>query len=71
MPKFHGESDEADWWASRAGRQYVKRKSTEARSAGINPGGSAMIAKLNKQPRQDIARAPTPPHARASATGRS
>jgi hypothetical protein len=30
MPKFKNESEEADWWASPAGRAYVKRKSAEA-----------------------------------------
>jgi hypothetical protein len=27
MPKFRDESEEADWWASAAGRAYVKDKS--------------------------------------------
>jgi hypothetical protein len=27
LPKFKSETEEADWWASRAGREYVKRKS--------------------------------------------
>ena len=66
MPKFHGESDEADWWASRAGREYVKRKSAAAKAAGIKVGGSALVAKLNQKssvqialrlPQDDIARA--------------
>jgi hypothetical protein len=34
MPKFKSESEEADWWASRAGRDYVKQKSAEAQSKG-------------------------------------
>jgi hypothetical protein len=27
IPVFKSESDEADWWASRAGREFVKQKS--------------------------------------------
>ena len=33
IPKFRSESEEADWWASPAGRAYVKQKS--AMSKGI------------------------------------
>ena len=49
MPKFKNESDEADWWQSSAGREYVKRKSAEARSKGVKFGGSALLAKLGKK----------------------
>lgn len=55
MPNFQGESDEADWWASRAGREYLKRKSTAARSAGIKAAGSELVAKLNKNSSVQIA----------------
>jgi hypothetical protein len=27
MPRFLNEAEEADWWASRQGREYVKQKS--------------------------------------------
>jgi hypothetical protein len=27
MPKFVDEAEEADWWASRSGREFVKQKS--------------------------------------------
>jgi len=27
MPRFKTENEEADWWASKAGRAYVKQKS--------------------------------------------
>ncbi|MGA2196547.1 MAG: CopG family antitoxin [Bryobacteraceae bacterium] len=66
MPKFKNESEEADWWASPAGRNYVKRKSAEAQSKGIKVAGSSLIAKLNRKssvqiairlPEADIARA--------------
>jgi len=47
IPKFKNESDEADWWASPAGRDYVQRKSKEARAKGIKFAGSALVAALN------------------------
>jgi len=34
MPKFRSESEEADWWASPAGRSYVNRKSAEGKAKG-------------------------------------
>ena len=55
MPKFKTESQEADWWASRAGRAYVKQKSAEARSKGINVAGSSLIARLNPKRSVQIA----------------
>src|SRR5580693_4437427 len=48
MPKFRSESAEADWWASRAGRNYVRRKSAEAKSQGLVIKGSRLVAALNK-----------------------
>jgi hypothetical protein len=48
-PRFKGESAEADWWASPAGRAYVKRKSAEARSTGAKAGGSSLVAQLNEK----------------------
>jgi hypothetical protein len=33
--KFRNESEEADWWASRAGRAYVDQKSADNQSHGI------------------------------------
>jgi len=55
MPKFKSESEEADWWASRAGRDYVKQKSAEAQSKGIKARGSSLVAKLNKKSSVQIA----------------
>ena len=49
VPRFKSESEEADWWASRVGRAYVKRKSAEARSKGAKAGGSSLVAQLNKK----------------------
>ncbi len=55
IPKFKGESEEADWWASTVGRAYVKGKSAEARSKGVKIEGSALVAKLNKKETVQIA----------------
>jgi len=45
MPKFGSENEEADWWASREGREFVKRKSanTDKRNKG-----SALVNRLKK-----------------------
>jgi predicted DNA binding CopG/RHH family protein len=48
MPNFKSESEEADWWASRAGRAYLKQKSAEAQLAGNNAPGSSLVAKINR-----------------------
>ena len=55
MPKFKSESEEADWWASQAGRAYVKQKSAEAQSKGSKARGSSQVAKLNKKRSMQIA----------------
>ncbi len=55
MPKFKSESAEADWWASPAGRAYLKQKSSEARAAGVRPAGSGLVASLNKKRSVQIA----------------
>lgn len=64
MPKFRGESEEADWWASPAGRAYVKQKSAQAKKATSK--GSSLVASLNQRssvqialrlPEDDLARA--------------
>ena len=53
MPKFRSESEEADWWASPAGRAYVKQKSSP--SKGMKARGSSLVAKLNKKRSRQIA----------------
>ena len=59
MPAFKSESEEADWWASPAGRAYVKQRSAEARSRGIAARGSNLVAKLgNKRTTQIAIRLP-------------
>ena len=55
MPKFKTESQEADWWASQAGRDYVKQKSAEAQSKGTKVRGSSLVAKLNQKSSVQIA----------------
>jgi hypothetical protein len=55
LPVFHSESEEADWWASPAGREYVKQKSAQTRAAGIKIGGSRLVEKLNKKGSVQIA----------------
>jgi hypothetical protein len=55
MPKFKSEGEEADWWASRAGRSYLKQKSAAARSRGTTARGSNLVAKLSEQRSTQIA----------------
>ncbi|MCX5771335.1 MAG: CopG family antitoxin [Candidatus Hydrogenedentes bacterium] len=55
VPKFKNESEEANWWASRAGRAYVKQKSAEAKSRGIETKGSNLVRKLNEKSSVQIA----------------
>ena len=55
LPTFRTESDEADWWASPAGRGYVKRKSAEAKSSGTAIKGSGLVGKMNKKSSVQIA----------------
>jgi hypothetical protein len=49
MPKFETESQEADWWAGRVGRDYLKQKAAEAQSKGTKVRGSSLVAKLNQK----------------------
>jgi predicted DNA binding CopG/RHH family protein len=49
MPRFKTECEEADWWASPEGRDYVKERAAEARSKGAKASGSRLVAKLNKK----------------------
>ncbi|MBI5085388.1 MAG: hypothetical protein HZB13_12420 [Acidobacteria bacterium] len=55
LPRFKSESEEAEWWASPAGREYVKRKSRELKERGVKPAGSGLVAKLNKRKSVQIA----------------
>jgi len=51
---FKSESDEADWWASREGRSFIKQKSAEAVSVK-KIEGSPLVARLNKTASVQIA----------------
>ena len=61
MPRFVSEALEADWWASPAGREFVKRKSAAALKKGSTPKGSRLVGQLNKPASVQIAlRLPAP-----------
>ncbi|HEX7360742.1 MAG TPA: hypothetical protein VF283_09650 [Bryobacteraceae bacterium] len=55
IPVFPNESDAADWWASKEGRGFVKRKSAESAGKKRESGGSPLIAQLNKKASIQIA----------------
>jgi predicted DNA binding CopG/RHH family protein len=55
IPKFKSESQEADWWASRPGREFVKAKSADAQSEGNKARGSGLVAKMNQKSSVQIA----------------
>ena len=61
MPKFVDEAEEADWWASRSGREFVKQKSAGPAQKGSAPKGSRLVGQLNRTPSVQIAlRLPEP-----------
>jgi hypothetical protein len=47
IPKFKFESEEAEWWASTAGRSYVKQKSRALHAKGVRAAGSPLVTQLN------------------------
>jgi predicted DNA binding CopG/RHH family protein len=55
MPRSKSESEEADWWASPAGRAYLKQRSAEAQAKGAKASGSSLVAKLSKNRNTQIA----------------
>ncbi len=64
IPKFANEQDEAKWWASGAGRKFVKQRSAEPKDQA--PKGSSLVKKLTRAasvqialrlPAKDLARA--------------
>lgn len=68
MPKFVNEEQEADWWASREGREFVKQKAAETMKKGGAPQGSRLVGQLNKVASVQIAlRLPEPDIAKARA----
>jgi len=54
IPKFKNESDEADWWASREGREYVKQKSGKAKLKGTQAAGSRLVTKLSGHKKSSV-----------------
>jgi len=66
MPKFVNQAQEADWWASREGREFVKQKAAGTGKKGSAPRGSRLVAQLNKAATVQIAlRLPEPDVAKA------
>ena len=55
MPRFATETEEADWWASPAGRDFAAARSSEAQDTGKTVKGSRLVAKLNRKPSVQIA----------------
>ncbi|MBK9170788.1 MAG: hypothetical protein IPM24_25490 [Bryobacterales bacterium] len=65
MPKFVNEAQEADWWASREGREFVKQKAAGTGKGGA-PSVSRLVGQLNKVASVQIAlRLPEPDVAKA------
>ena len=61
MPRFVDEAQEADWWASRQGRKFVKLQSAEPVKKGSPPRGSRLVGQLNRAASVQIAlRLPEP-----------
>ena len=66
MPKFVNEAQEADWWASREGRAFVKQKAAGTPKKGGALRGSRVVGQLNKVRSVQIAlRLPEPDIAKA------
>jgi hypothetical protein len=68
MPSFVNEAQEADWWASREGRAFVKQKAAGTGKKGGLARGSGLVGRLNKVASVQIAlRLPEPDIAKARA----
>ena len=64
VPKFTSEQQEADWWASPQGREFLKDQSKPRKSE--THSGSKLVAKLGRTNSVQIAlRLPSPDIARA------
>jgi hypothetical protein len=60
IPKFANEAAEADWWASREGRAFLKSAAANASKQNVGRG-SRLVGKLNRPPSVQIAlRLPEP-----------
>ena len=61
MPKFTNEGEEADWWASRQGREFVKQNATGPATQRVAPKGPRLVGQLNRSASIQIAlRLPEP-----------
>lgn len=66
VPKFVSEAQEADWWASREGREFVKQKAAGTGKKAAAPKGSRLVSQLKKVASVQIAlRLPEPDVAKA------
>ena len=63
LPKFANEEEEANWWASEEGRQFLKAQSARRREKSP---GSKLVAKVAKANSVQVAlRLPSPDLAKA------
>ena len=61
VPAFANEEEEATWWASRQGREFLKQKSAGPPKTGSAPKGSRLVGQLNRTASVQIAlRLPEP-----------
>jgi hypothetical protein len=66
IPKFANEPEEADWWASREGREFVKQHAAGSAKKGRASKGSRLVSQLNRTSSVQIAlRLPEPDVAKA------
>lgn len=66
IPKFVNEAEEADWWASREGREFVKQKAAGTGMKGGASKGSVLVGRMKKVVSVQIAlRLPEPDLAKA------
>jgi predicted DNA binding CopG/RHH family protein len=66
IPRFENEAEEADWWASREGREFLKRKSAASTKKASAAKGSRLVGQLNRATSVQIAlRLPEPDIAKA------
>ncbi len=66
IPKFANEAEEADWWASRQGREFVKQNAAAPAKAAAVSKGSRLVGHLNRTVSVQIAlRLPEPDVAKA------
>jgi hypothetical protein len=66
IPRFANEAAEADWWASRQGREFVKQNAVGPGKPGTTPRGSNLVNQLNRTASVQIAlRLPEPDIAKA------